>query len=293
MEEPILALVDSSLYWKSVCDLAIWASKELNAPIRLLNVLDKMSEDAAIPADIAKDIDNRFYTDFLGGIHDDNASYARLMQELGQTVLDNAKAYIEKHTKNAVDTKLRYDSLDEAIRFYGKKSSLIVIGKQGQKTVNKSQQSEVGGNFETIIRASPKPVLAATINVGPIGKALLIYDDDFELDLAIRYIRQYPLFTNKTIYIAFSKYAFNAVSEDVDQIIKQLDEEGVQASALLLEDDRDGESINRIVDENEVDMIILSAFNKAKIKKLIFGSFHKTLIQKIKVPALIIGNPTD
>ena len=290
MKEPILALVDSSIYWKSVCDLALWAAQQFDTPIRLLNVLENMPDDAVIPPDIAKDIDDRFYTDFIGKIRDHSTSYARLMQELGQTLLEEAKNYIEERGARDVDTRLRFDSLSDAIKFYGKTSPLIVIGKQGQKTLNKAGVTTVGGNFETIIRASPVPVLAATIDVKPIKKALILYDSEFKWKLITDYFNHFHLFSGKTIVLACSKYASSSVSEDIEELARELENAKIEVSPLLLDDDRDGDNINKIVDENNIDMIILSAFNKDKITSLIYGSFAESLIKKVKVPTLIIGS---
>ena len=290
MKEPILALVDSSIYWKSVCDLALWAAQQFDTPIRLLNVLENMPDDAIIPPDIAKDIDDRFYTDFIGKIRDHSASYARLMQELGQTLLEEAKNYIEERGARDVDTRLRFDSLSDAIKFYGKTSPLIVIGKQGQKTLNKAGVTTVGGNFETIIRASPVPVLAATIDVKPIKKALILYDSEFKWKLITDYFNHFHLFSGKTIVLACSKYASSSVSEDIEELARELENAKIEVSPLLLDDDRDGDNINKIVDENNIDMIILSAFDKDKITSLIYGSFAESLIKKVKVPTLIIGS---
>ena len=290
MKEPILALVDSSIYWKSVCDLALWAAQQFDTPIRLLNVLENMPDDAVIPPDIAKDIDDRFYTDFIGKIRDHSASYARLMQELGQTLLEEAKNYIEERGARDVDTRLRFDSLSDAIKFYGKTSPLIVIGKQGQKTLNKAGVTTVGGNFETIIRASPVPVLAATIDVKPIKKALILYDSEFKWKLITDYFNHFHLFSGKTIVLAWSKYASSSVSEDIEELARELENAKIEVSPLLLDDDRDGDNINKIVDENNIDMIILSAFDKDKITSLIYGSFAESLIKKVKVPTLIIGS---
>ena len=290
MKEPILALVDSSIYWKSVCDLALWAAQQFDTPIRLLNVLENMPDEAVIPPDIAKDIDDRFYTDFIGKIRDHSASYARLMQELGQTLLEEAKNYIEERGARDVDTRLRFDSLSDAIKFYGKTSPLIVIGKQGQKTLNTAGVTTVGGNFETIIRASPVPVLAATIDVKPIKKALILYDSEFKWKLITDYFNHFHLFSGKTIVLACSKYASSSVSEDIEELARELENAKIEVSPLLLDDDRDGDNINKIVDENNIDMIILSAFNKDKITSLIYGSFAESLIKKVKVPTLIIGS---
>ena len=290
MKEPILALVDSSIYWKSVCDLALWAAQQFDTPIRLLNVLENMPDDAVIPPDIAKDIDDRFYTDFIGKIRDHSTSYARLMQELGQTLLEEAKNYIEERGARDVDTRLRFDSLSDAIKFYGKTSPLIVIGKQGQKTLNKAGVTTVGGNFETIIRASPVPVLAATIDVKPIKKALILYDSEFKWKLITDYFNHFHLFSGKTIVLACSKYASSSVSEDIEELARELENAKIEVSPLLLDDDRDGDNINKIVDENNIDMIILSAFDKDKITSLIYGSFAESLIKKVKVPTLIIGS---
>ncbi|WP_246468203.1 MULTISPECIES: universal stress protein [Bartonella] len=47
--KPILALIDSSIYAKHVCDLALWAAKFMQTTIRLLHVLDKSEKEISLP----------------------------------------------------------------------------------------------------------------------------------------------------------------------------------------------------------------------------------------------------
>lgn len=289
MAQPVLALVDASVYWKPVCELAVWASKALNAPVRLLHVLEKSADDITLPHDIVKDIDDRFVTDFIGKIYDSSASYARLMQELGQTVLDDAADYIKKYGETEVETKLRYDGLSDAINFYSKTSSLIIIGKRGQHTAANNMIAKVGDNFETIVRASQRPVLAASQEIKPVTKVLFLYDD-LQMNSALDYFLCRHLFGDKSCLLAFSQILSSTISKDIAHFRSRLEQENIQVSSLLLDGDCNEEMLNNIIEDNNIDLIVLSAFNESKFTQLIFGSIHTSLIEKIKVPVLIFRN---
>lgn len=289
MAQPVLALVDASVYWKPVCELAVWASKALDAPVRLLHVLEKSDDDITLPHDIVKDIDDRFVTDFIGKIYDSSASYARLMQELGQTVLDDAKDYIKKYGDIEVETRLRFDSLSDAINYYGKTSSLIIIGKQGQHSATNDKVTQVGDNFETIIRASQRPVLAASQEIKPITNILFLYDD-IRMNAALDYFLCHNLFVGKNCLLAFSQEVLPTISNEIAYFKSLLEQENIHVSSLPLDDDYNEVMLNKIIENNNIDLIVLSAFNESKFSQLIFGSVHKILIQKLKVPVLVVRN---
>lgn len=290
MAQPVLALVDASIYWKPVCELAAWASRTLNAPVRLLHILDKSEPDILLPQDIIKDIDNRFRNDFIGKIQDSSASYACLMQELGQMVLDEAAAYLKKHTRAEIDTRLRYDTLSDAIRLYSKTSLLTIIGKRGQQSAWDEQNINAGKNFETLVRASRQPVLAASLKVRQIKKILILYDEDFEIKRALDYIKSHHLLKNKSCLVAFPTDVSSTILKEVNNIINELREEKIDASPLLIEDEFNDNTINKIITEHKVHLTLLSAFNQSKIKQLIFGSTREILLQKIATPILILRN---
>ena len=65
-------------------------------------------------------------------------------------------------------------------------------------------------------------------------------------------------------------------------------QENIALSLLAVNEDFNEEIINNIAYENNIDLLIINAFTESKIKNMLFGSVHKILIQKIKVPILIV-----
>lgn len=287
MEKPILALIDNSIYRKSVIRLATWASRMLNAPVRLLHVLDKSEPEIVLPQDIAKNIDDRFRGDFVGKIHDSSASYARLMQELGQLILDEAEDYLKKHIHNEVDTRLRYDSLADAIDLYSKTSSIVIIGKGGSLNAEDFENVNVGRNFETIVRASHCPVLTGSQPVRTIKKILILCDEDFEIKTILDYVQHHDLFKRKSCLVVFEKGGLPLQKNNVDEVIETLRNAKIAASPAFIDEKMDGDIINKIIHEHQINLTVLSAFNQSRIKQLIFGSSRDRLIKKIKTPVFI------
>lgn len=257
------------------------------APIRLLHVLEQF-DDITFPYGIVKDIDDRFVTDFIGKISDSSASYARLMQELGHTVLEDAKDYIEK-AEIEVETRLRFDSLSNTINNYSKTSSLIIIGKQDLHSAINDKIMQVGDNFETIVRASQRPVLAASQEVKPITKVFFLYDD-IRMNEALNYFLCHQLFWDKNCRLGFLQNVFPTISKEIAYFRSLLEQENIHLSSLQLNDDCNEEMLNNLIEDNDIDLIVLSAFNESKFGQVISGYAHRTLIQKIKIPVIFIRN---
>lgn len=288
MAQPVLALVDASIYWKPVCELAVWASKALNAPVRLMYVLKKSDDDSTLPYDIVKNIDDHFSTDFAEKMSDSSASYARLMQELGQKVLDEAKDYVKKYAGIEVETKLRFDSLPDAISYYSKTSSLTIIGKQALQSATNGKTKQVCSNSETIVCASQRAVLVASQKIRPITNTLFLYDE-IRMNAALDYFLCHHLFGGKNCFLGFSQEVFPAISKEIVYFRSLLEREDIHISSLPLNDNYE-ENLHNVIEDNNINLIVLSAFNESKFEKIILGSIYKILIQKIKVPVLVVRN---
>ena len=89
----LLALIDASVYGRSVCDHAAWAAARLGASVEVLHVLGRR-DTSSIPADDTGSLAADARDALLAELAALDAEKARLAQKRGRLILDEAKAHL-------------------------------------------------------------------------------------------------------------------------------------------------------------------------------------------------------
>jgi len=90
----ITALIDGSVYARSVCEHAAWAAWQTSASVELLHVLGRRSTGSQ-PANLSGNLTLGARSDLLDKLASHDAEYAKLARERGRVILDAAKAELE------------------------------------------------------------------------------------------------------------------------------------------------------------------------------------------------------
>jgi manganese transport protein len=77
--------------------------------------------------------------------------------------------------------------------------------------------------------------------------------------------------------------------EHLDEYVRQLQEQGIQAVGLLGFNDR-AKEIARLVKENEGDMLVIGAHGHSGIKDLIYGQTVDAVRHELKIPVLVVNS---
>ncbi|MEQ8740439.1 MAG: universal stress protein, partial [Hoeflea sp.] len=86
MTNTILALVDGSIYSKSVCDHAAWAAGRMDAEVELMHVIDRVSRDGK--SDLSGSIALGARTALLDKLSSLDEQRSKLLQQKGRAILD-------------------------------------------------------------------------------------------------------------------------------------------------------------------------------------------------------------
>ncbi|AQX19325.1 universal stress protein [Bartonella sp. WD16.2] len=282
MTKPILALIDSSVYAKPVCDLALWAAKSMQTTIRLLYVLDKSEEEISLP-DIQQ-ADNNTLNPSDVKQQDTTLAKALFAQKVGQTTLEEAKDYLNSQSHIEIETRLRHDSLIDALNTYNTQSSLIVMGKRGEQTA--SDKKRLGLNFENVVRSSELPILVASRHFCPIQRVLIAFDGGPLIMKAIDSICTRKFFNNLNYVLGMAELQTQAVQDSFNETLARLQSAEIKVEPLKTED-----SLEQMILQNiqtlHLDMLIMGAFHHSKMYNFLFGSKTQTIIHKSPIPVMI------
>ncbi len=108
----ILALIDGSIYAQSVCDHAAWAATRAGAAVELLHVLGRRDVSSA-PIDLSGNLDIDDRDTLLAELAQLDEQRAKLAQQRGRLILEQAKARLLAAGVADVTTKLRHGDIVE------------------------------------------------------------------------------------------------------------------------------------------------------------------------------------
>ena len=216
MTDNIIALVDDSGYATSVCEHAAWVSHLTGAPVQLLHVMGR--REAAGPQDLSGAIRLGARTALLEELATLDAQRARIANEAGRALLEDARQLTEGAGATAVTTRLEQgDLIDRAVGHEAPDTRLIVIGKRGAAA--DFAKGHLGSNLERIVRSARKPVLVASRSFKPIRKVLVAFDGGNSALKAVQHIATSPVFKDLQIELAMAGNSGNNARDTLDEWI--------------------------------------------------------------------------
>ncbi|WP_372803199.1 universal stress protein, partial [Paracoccus seriniphilus] len=190
MAEKIIALVDGSIYAASVCEHAAWISGRTGAAVELLHIMGR--RQGADQQDLSGSIRLGARTRLLEELATLDEQRARVANEHGRAILDDARALVEKAGATEVTTRLLQGDLVETVAELQAETRVVLIGKRGEAA--DFAKGHLGSNLERIVRVSQKPVLVASRAFRPVNKILVAYDGGASAQKAVDYMAQSPLY---------------------------------------------------------------------------------------------------
>ena len=84
--------------------------------------------------------------------------------------------------------------------------------------------------------------------------------------------------------------ARNFILENIEKAKQEFLDEGIEVDTLLLEGENIHQTIAQAVEDNKVDLVVLSSHGRSGIKKLFLGSVAQSLITELHIPVLVVKN---
>ncbi|WP_170310932.1 universal stress protein [Paracoccus indicus] len=283
MTENIIALVDGSGYAASVCEHAAWASKLTGAPVQLLHVMGR--REAAGPQDLSGAIRLGARSALLEELATLDAQRARIANEAGRALLEDARQLTEGAGAKGVTTRLEQgDLIERTVGHEAPDTRLIVIGKRGAAA--DFAKGHLGSNLERIVRAARKPVLVASRAFKPIRKVLVAFDGGSSSLKAIEHMAASPVFKDLRIELAMAGNTRESARDALDEALLRLRAAGLHAEAVVLEGSADT-ALSERIETGGHDLLVMGAYGHSRIRSMIIGSTTTQMLIACKLPVLL------
>lgn len=283
MTDKIIALVDGSIYSESVCHHVAWIAQRTAAPVELIHVLGR--REAPEKSDLSGAIRLGARTKLMEELAEIDAQRAKLVGHRGRTILEDARAIVDRDGVTEITTRLRHGDIVEAIGEIEGEARVIVIGKRGEAA--DFAKGHLGSNLERIVRAAHRPVFVAARAFKPIESVLVAYDGGRSAMKAVDHISRSSFFADLPVTVVTVGNETPEVTKGLADAKALLAAAGIEAQTRIVAGQPD-EELGKMVEKDGFGMLVMGAYGHSRIRSLVIGSTTTEMMRSCKVPVLLL-----
>lgn len=279
----IAALIDGSIYSRSVCEHAAWVAGRTGCGVELLHVLGRR-ETASAPADLSGSIALGARSALLQELSELDEQRAKLAQKRGRAILEDGEAALKAAGVVPITTKLRRGDLVETVAEIEDETELLVIGKRGEAA--DFAKLHLGSNLERVVRMSRNPVLVAARAFNPIERVLVAYDGGPSSMKAVDAMARSPLFAGLSVTLLSAGAETPETLRRLEDAKAMLKAGGIAAQTEIVSGQAEMVIAERVESE-KIGLLVMGAYGHSRIRSLIIGSTTTEMLRSCKIPVLL------
>lgn len=279
----VIALIDGSIYSQSVCDHAIWIAERTDAAIELMHVLGRR-QAANAHANLSGNIALGARTALLDELSELDAQMAKLSQQRGRAILDDAQSRIKAAGIDNIETRLRIGDIVETAAEWEADMDVILIGKRGEAA--DFAKLHLGSNLERIARSCRKPIFVASRAFQPIHRFLIAFDGGDSSVKAVDFVAGNALFHGLDCRLVTIGTETAEIRDALNTAQQKLEAAGYSVQADIIPGQPD-QVISNTVETEGIDLLVMGAYGHSRIRNLIIGSTTSEMIRLCKIPVVL------
>ena len=278
-----MALIDGSGYSKSVCEHAGWFANRSGGAVEIVHVLGRGNVSSQ-PENLSGNIGLGARTALLEELAELDAKNARLSQQRGRAILDDAREMVTASGAKNVTTRLRHGDIVETVEDLEAEADIIVIGKRGEAA--DFNKLHLGSNLERVVRSSHRPVLVASRAFKPVQRILVAFDGGPSVIKAVEEIARSKVFVDLECELLNVGSEASEAGAQMETSASLLREAGYKVEGRF-EPGQPETVIAHEIETDAYDLMIMGAFGHSRIRNLIIGSTTTEMIRSCKIPLLL------
>ncbi len=282
MTDRIIALVDASVYARSVCDHAVWAAKRSGCSIELMHVIGR--REAPERQDLSGAIALGARSALLEELAAVDAQRARLAHTRARAILDDARAILDDAAVENSASLRRGDVVD-AVAEREAGAAFVLIGKRGEAA--DFAKGHLGSNLERVVRAAKKPVFVASRAFKPIERLLIAYDGGASAMRAVDHVSRSPLYLGLSVTVVTVGPPSRQVEKGLEDARAMLSAAGLDAETRILSGQPES-ALGEFMESEGFGMLVMGAYGHSRIRSLIIGSTTTEMVRSCMVPVILV-----
>jgi nucleotide-binding universal stress UspA family protein len=274
----ILLPTDGSDYSRAAAEYAIYTARLVKADITALHVMDIKIIQGPLFSDVAFYSGLPVYYDFLPKIEE-------ALGKRADTILEEVR---KKSGQAGVGIELRKTAgvIEDTIIRQSEDFDLVVLARRGEH-FHFNAGGLLGTTAESVVRRSKKPVLITPVDYKEIESIGLAYDGSVPATNALKlaaWLSEQAHWPITTLIISDDSAVGAELTKKVETY---LDDREVDNEVVLLRG-REDKEILRFIGEGAVEMMIMGAYGKGRLKEFFLGSTTSNVIRNSDIPVLLM-----
>lgn len=286
MSNRIIACLDGSAIARSVCEAAAWVSQRLDAPLRLLHVLEK---DQHHRDNLSGSIGLGAREQLLKQLTELDEQRARLALEHGRHILDDAAQLAQKDGATGVETMQRHGGLIDTLLEQESETRVLVLGRQGED--HASLNHTLGSHLETLIRSIHKPILVTVGEFRAPQSFMVAFDGSETAQRALSAYAQSPLLKGLSCHLVMAGHQDKIHSEKLQYAADVLRSRDFEVSVAHLAAETK-EAVQSVLTsyqrDHQIGLMVMGAYGHSRIRQFFIGSHTRTMVSQSDIPLLLL-----
>lgn len=282
MSNRIIACLDGSPVARSVCDAAAWVSQRLEAPLRLLHVLEK---DPNHHDNLSGSIGLGAREQLLKQLTELDEQRAKLALEHGRHILDDAAHLARGQGATQVETVQRHGALVDTLLEQQADTRVLVLGRQGEGHV--SLDHTLGSHLETLVRSIHKPILVTVGDFTAPRSFMVAFDGSETAQRALNAYAQSPLLKGLPCHLVMVGHDDEAHRTQLKYAADILRSRDFDVTVAHLQGDVPS-TLAAYQQQHDIGLMVMGAYGHSRIRQFFVGSHTRSMVSQSTIPLLLL-----
>lgn len=279
----VYAFIDGSPIATAVCDAAAWTSQRLQAPLKLVHVLERTETNLGGDLSGSLGMDSREH--LLDELVALDERRSKLALEHGQHMLAAAQTRVREDGVEQVSVMQRHGSLVDTVAEMDKDIRVMVLGRLGEG--HACSAHTIGSHLENVIRTSHRPILVAVPEFAAPGNFMIAYDGSSTAEKALDMVVASPLLKGLPCHLVTVCPAGDERLSQADDAAQKLRSAGFEVVSERLEGDVH-DALAEYQKDRRIDLLVMGAYGHSRIRQFFVGSNTRRLVSLSDIPVLLL-----
>lgn len=276
----VIASLDGTPVTDSITDHAVWAAQRMEAPLRLLHILDRAKYPTTADFSGHLGLDNR--EQLLSELAALDEQRGRLAREQGRRLLEAQQQRAAAAGLEGAEVLQRHGDVLETLVEMEEDTRLLVMGKHDENI-----GEHIGGRLETVVRTLRRPILVCTPTFQPPRSLMIAFDGSATTHKGVDRVAGSPLFRALPCHVVMIGSDSKKNQGQLQWARDTLEASDFVVTTQLLS----GEVEQALCDyrkAHEIDLIVMGAYGHSAIRRFLVGSTTTCVMRNAKVPVLLL-----
>jgi nucleotide-binding universal stress UspA family protein len=279
----IIACIDGSHTATAVCDASAWISQRLNAPLKLLHVLDKSEYPTEAPLSGNIGLGTREH--LLEEMVQLDEQRSKLALEQGKHMLAAAKARASDRGAVEVTTQQRHGSLMDTLVEFEEDTRVLVIGRQGESHDNMAHA--IGSQLESVIRTLHRPIFVSLPDFKAPQRFMIAYDASVTAKKALNSVIESDLLKGLDCHLVMVGTVNDSRLTELDKACKLLTDAGFNVTPNAMPGEVQP-TLQQYQKKNQIDLMVMGAYGHSIIRQFLVGSNTTKMLSMSDIPLILL-----